>query len=93
MVWHHSLLLMNSFKKTEAAVFSCRLCFLRPLPFISLLIQYTCWKSFCPLSNTQAVKVYTIYDLKNTFITALLCRTIDEHGPTFNISYKIAVDI
>ena len=35
MVWHHSLLLMNSFNKTEAAVFSCRLCFLRAFPFIS----------------------------------------------------------
>ena len=37
VVWHHSLLLMNSFNKTEAAVFSCRLCFLRAFPFISLL--------------------------------------------------------
>ena len=37
MVWHHSLLLMNSFNKTEAAVFSCRLCFLRAFPFISLI--------------------------------------------------------
>ena len=27
VVWHHSLLLMNGFNKTEAAVFSCRLCF------------------------------------------------------------------
>ena len=36
MVWHHSLLLMNSFNKTEAAVFSCRLCFLGAFPFISL---------------------------------------------------------
>ena len=29
--------LMNSFNKTEAAVFSCRLCFLRAFPFISLI--------------------------------------------------------
>jgi len=28
----------NSFNKTEAAVFSCRLCFLRAFPFISLYI-------------------------------------------------------
>ena len=27
---------LNSFNKTEAAVFSCRLCFLRAFPFISL---------------------------------------------------------
>ena len=38
VVWHHSLLLMNSFNKTVAAVFSCRLCFLRAFPFISLII-------------------------------------------------------
>jgi len=37
VVWHHSLLLMNGFNKTEAAVFSYRLCFLRAFPFISLL--------------------------------------------------------
>jgi len=37
VVWHHSLLLINSFNKTEAAVFSCRLCFLRAFPFISLI--------------------------------------------------------
>jgi len=35
VVWHHSLPLMNSFNKTEAAVFSCRLCFLWAFPFIS----------------------------------------------------------
>jgi len=33
----HSLPLMNSFNKTEAAVFSCRLCFLRAFPFISFV--------------------------------------------------------
>ena len=39
MVWHHSLQLMNSFNKTEAAVFSCRLCFLGTFHFISLMYQ------------------------------------------------------
>jgi len=29
---------MNSFNKTEVAVFSCRLCFLMAFPFISLII-------------------------------------------------------
>ena len=33
-----SIRFMNSFNKTEAAVFSCRLCFLRAFPFISLII-------------------------------------------------------
>jgi len=32
---------MNSFNKTEAAVFSCRLCFLRAFPFISLMNMHT----------------------------------------------------
>ena len=36
MFRHHSLLLMNGFNKTEAAVFSCSLCFLRAFSFISL---------------------------------------------------------
>ena len=40
VVCHHSLLLMNGFNKTEAAVFSCRLCFLRAFPFISLLLEF-----------------------------------------------------
>ena len=30
--------MMNSFDKTEASVFSCRLCFLRVFPFVSLII-------------------------------------------------------
>ena len=37
VVWHLSLPLMNSFNKTKAALFSCRLCFLRAVPFISLI--------------------------------------------------------
>ena len=41
VVWHHSLLLTNSFNKTEAGVFSYRLCFLRAFPFISLILLTT----------------------------------------------------
>jgi len=41
VVWHCSLLLLNSFNKTEAAVFSCRLCFLGDFPFISLIFSHT----------------------------------------------------
>jgi len=36
VVWHLLSPLMNSFNKTEAAIFLCRLCFLRVFPFISL---------------------------------------------------------
>jgi len=44
VVWHHSLLLMNSFNKTGAAVFSCRLCFLRAFNFISLSLFLNFYK-------------------------------------------------
>jgi len=47
VVWHHSLLLMNSFNKTEAAVFSCRLCFRRAFSFISLILLTTAGFSDC----------------------------------------------
>jgi len=47
VVWHHSLLLMNSFKKTDAAVFSCRLCFLRAFPLISLILLTIAGFSAC----------------------------------------------
>ena len=50
--WHHSLLLMNSFNKTEADVFLCRLCFLRVFPFISLNVS--CMKrTFLPRPGTM----------------------------------------
>ena len=45
---------MKSFNKTEAAVFSCRLCFLRAFPFISLklsLIQHFVKNPFLHLST------------------------------------------
>ena len=51
VVWHHSLLLMNSFNKTKAAVFSCRLCFLRAFPFISLMQQSPPFSSLRPTSQ------------------------------------------
>jgi len=37
-LWHPSLPLMNSFNKTEVAIFPCRLCFLRAFHFISLIL-------------------------------------------------------
>ena len=42
--------LMNSFNKTEAAIFPCRLCFLRAFPFISLMVTHA---SKC---NTESYK-------------------------------------
>ena len=40
VVGHLLLPLMNSFNKTEAAIFPWRLCFLRGFPFISLIIIF-----------------------------------------------------
>jgi len=55
LVWHPLLPLMNSFNKTEAAFFSCRLFFLRAFSFISLIvfisILYVCGifkRQYCP---------------------------------------------
>jgi len=47
-----NVLLMDSFKKPKAAVFWCRLCFLRAFLFISLVLQYyfTCWDKFMTCS-------------------------------------------
>jgi len=53
VVWHHSLLLINSFNKTEAAVFSCRLCFLKYFPFISLIQAMVC--KFSPSITTLPI--------------------------------------
>ena len=40
VVWHLSLPLINSFNKTKAAVFPCRLCFLGAFTFLSLILTY-----------------------------------------------------
>ena len=44
-VCQNLLLLMNSSNKTEAVVFSCRLCFMGAFPFISL-IKLRCQRNF-----------------------------------------------
>jgi len=58
----HSLPLMNSFNKTEAAVFSCRLCFLRASPFISLVLHCLCYVKnkdlFVIKYNTASVRCF-----------------------------------
>ena len=58
VVWHYLLLLMNSFNKTDAAVFSCRLCFQGAFPFISFII--TCFRKseyvFCLNSSEKMGK-------------------------------------
>jgi len=60
VVWHHSLPLMNSFNKTEAAVFSCRLCFLRAFPFISLKFLYYEKYLLSPFSVYGVLRVFEI---------------------------------
>ena len=44
-------LLINSFSKTEAAVFSCRLCFLRAFPFTSLVMVSAILHNLFKLEN------------------------------------------
>jgi len=56
VVWHHSLPLINSFNKTEAAVFSCRLCFLRAFPFISLKFLIDCLGIFSLNKTRQTLE-------------------------------------
>ena len=53
VVWHLSLPLMNTFNKTETAIFPCRLCFLRAFPFISL---------------PECIQVVVMYGLGTTFL-------------------------
>ena len=63
VVWHHSLLLMNGFNKTEAAVFSCRLCFLGAFPFINLIMISMIFRIsyvFIIFSVFQTLKHYTL---------------------------------
>jgi len=46
-----------SFNKTEAAVFSCRLCFLGVFPFVSLSITTLCfWLVNCCITSTETCK-------------------------------------
>jgi len=69
VVWHHSLPLMNSFNKTEAAVFSCRLCFLRVFPFISL-IALTFWFGVCTWGY-QCFRIYLVRAVVSLLIDIL----------------------
>jgi len=52
-------MLMNSFNKTEAAVFSCRLCFLKGFPFHQFNITYYSW-CLVPVWRLKKVAPYYI---------------------------------
>ena len=67
MVWHHSLPLINSFNKTETAVFSCRLCFLGAFPFISLSL--TPFNYIYKLYNSKKHSMFLLCDLIATSCT------------------------
>ena len=48
---------MNNFNKTEAAVFSCRLCFLRAFPFISLMKTFFIFSgNYCAVESSTLKK-------------------------------------
>ena len=73
-----SFVLMNSFNKTEAAVFSCRLCFLRAFPFISLNQETLAGKGLKALNVLlNSTKQYNfkpsvLYQLFDAFVSATL---------------------
>jgi len=64
VVWHHSLPLINSFNKTEAAVFSCRLCFLRAFPFISLVL----YSKFKRIKTMIVLDIAIIVNIKDIIL-------------------------
>ena len=75
--WHLSLPLINSFNKTEAVVFPCRLCFLWAFPFLSL--NYTWY--------------WTIIDIKRRKFAApqvSLCPFIKKDNAFYHL-YHISV--
>jgi len=65
---------VNSFNKTEereteAAVFSCRLCFLRAYPFISLLLYIDCIIfNILPLIPICTTFFHNFYELHNQML-------------------------
>ena len=92
MVWHHSLLLMNSFNKTEAAVSSCRLCFLRADPFISLLYHHyiDIWcNTFLDMILTNSSLIcedgIQVQNIEVTFVgyTVICLYGISRHNPCY----------
>ena len=67
VVWHYSFLLMNSFNKTESAVFSCRLCFLGVFPFINLIgtpLKYCLYKKYMNDKNKNANRLTCFVNVK-----------------------------
>jgi len=53
VVWHLSLPLMNSFNKTRAAIFPCRVCFLKSFSFSQLNLPYV--QGVLPVSGVVGV--------------------------------------
>ena len=85
MVWHHSLPLMNSFNKTEAAVFSCRLCFLGAFPFISLNIQ-NCRTYVRLTGDNSNIRIY--FHVKESPLTYLV-DSRQSKGSAFHIIFPV----
>jgi len=74
VVWHFSLPLVNSFNKTKAAVFQCRLCFLRGFPFAvkldfsfirTLLLNFVYLNRFMAIVLLSEVKALLIRFVDN----------------------------
>jgi len=98
VVWHHSLLLMNSFNKTEAAVFSCKLCFLRAFLFISLLslqYGYTVYEISLSGHGLFFIQQCILCVFLKTLITNYICNIIGQltclHNPVTNQQSSLSV--
>jgi len=69
---------MNSFNKTEAAVFSCRLCFLRAFPFISLNYVVNFWHTYYDnFKIILNIKIYIKLIYIYMYMYNMLCIIID----------------
>jgi len=79
VVWHRSLLLMNGFNKTEAAVVSCRLCFLRAFPFISFFKHWFIFK---------CVILMSLYFVKRKNYERSLISLYIEHSRILGITFE-----
>jgi len=78
VVWHHLLPLMNSFNKTETAIFPCRLCFLGAFYAFSVYInnivlltisnQHMTFRYHFFLKKTdhKTIKMNYLYTIMNT---------------------------
>jgi len=86
VVCHLSLPLINSFNTTEAAFSPCKLCFLRPFPFISLIVWFWIYIAMFSLLVILLTKAsYHSESMYSTFTITLLknCIFVSDKVPLY----------